>query len=83
MADLSSIRQGCPGLDAALGRRLGDGGGFLGTTRRLAAGNNLGEILLWELPDKPRRRRPSPCAGSTGIPTSSRACCRYARTAAG
>jgi WD40 repeat protein len=36
---------------------------FLGATRRLAAGNNLGQILTWELPDKagapvpdPRRR---------------------------
>ncbi len=26
---------------------------FLGGLRRLAAGNNLGEILVWELPEKP------------------------------
>ena len=37
---------------------------FLGTTRRLAAGNNLGQILLWELPDKGRRSRAQPRAPS-------------------
>ncbi len=26
---------------------------WLGASRRVAAGNNLGQILLWELPDKP------------------------------
>ncbi len=26
---------------------------FLGSSRRVAAGNNLGEILVWELPEKP------------------------------
>src|SRR5262249_14499585 len=28
--------------------------------RRVAAGNNLGEILLWELPEKPGAPAPSP-----------------------
>jgi WD40 repeat protein len=26
---------------------------FLGPTRRLAGGNNLGQVLVWDLPDKP------------------------------
>ena len=33
---------------------------FLGSTRRLAAGNNLGQILVWELPEKPSREAPKP-----------------------
>lgn len=33
---------------------------FLGPTRRVAAGNNLGQILLWELPDKPGGAAPLP-----------------------
>jgi WD40 repeat protein len=33
---------------------------FLGPTRTVAAGNNLGEILLWELPDKVGMPTPSP-----------------------
>ena len=33
---------------------------FLGPTRRLAAGNNLGGILVWELPDKPDAAAPPP-----------------------
>jgi WD40 repeat protein len=33
---------------------------FLGNTRRVAAGNNLGEIMLWELPEKPDAPAPSP-----------------------
>src|ERR687885_105439 len=42
---------------------------FLGPTRKLAAGNNLGQILLWELPVKPGgpppafRAPPAPRAG--------------------
>src|SRR5262249_42834309 len=32
---------------------------FLGSTRRIAAGNNLGQILLWELPDKIGAATPS------------------------
>src|SRR5262245_45596038 len=28
---------------------------FIGSSRRLAAGNNLGEILVWDLPEKPER----------------------------
>jgi WD40 repeat protein len=33
---------------------------FLGPTRRVAAGNNLGQILLWELPEKAGDPLPSP-----------------------
>jgi WD40 repeat protein len=33
---------------------------FIGNTRRIAAGNNLGEILLWELPEKPGGEAPKP-----------------------
>jgi WD40 repeat protein len=33
---------------------------FLGKTRRLAAGNNLGQILLWDLPEKPGKAVPPP-----------------------
>ena len=28
---------------------------FLGPTRRVAAGNNLGQIVLWDLPEKPEK----------------------------
>jgi WD40 repeat protein len=33
---------------------------FLGSTRRVAAGNNLGQILLWDLPEKPGPAAPPP-----------------------
>ncbi|HWG43880.1 MAG TPA: WD40 repeat domain-containing protein [Gemmataceae bacterium] len=33
---------------------------FLGATRRLAAGNNLGQILLWDLPEKAGGSPPIP-----------------------
>ena len=33
---------------------------FLGPTRRVAAGNNLGQIVLWELPEKPTGPAPLP-----------------------
>src|SRR5262249_49699805 len=33
---------------------------FVGEGRTLAAGNNLGQILLWELPDKPGGAAPAP-----------------------
>jgi WD40 repeat protein len=33
---------------------------FLGASRRVAAGNNLGQIMLWELPDKPGGAAPNP-----------------------
>lgn len=33
---------------------------FLGPTRRVAAGNNLGHILIWELPEKPGEPAPKP-----------------------
>jgi WD40 repeat protein len=33
---------------------------FLGPTRRVAAGNNLGQILLWDLPEKPDQPAPPP-----------------------
>jgi WD40 repeat protein len=33
---------------------------FLGPTRQLAAGNNLGQILVWELPDKQTEPAPAP-----------------------
>jgi len=33
---------------------------FIGTSRRIAAGNNLGEILIWELPEKAGAAVPNP-----------------------
>ena len=39
---------------------------FLGASRRVAAGNNLGEILLWELPEKPGGDAPKPVARLDG-----------------
>ncbi len=39
---------------------------WLGPTRRIAAGNNLGQILLWELPDKPGGSAPMPLAQLDG-----------------
>ncbi len=39
---------------------------FLGSTRRVAAGNNLGQILLWELPEKPGGDAPKPVARLDG-----------------
>src|SRR5688500_6353420 len=33
---------------------------FVGPSRRVAAGNNLGHILLWELPEKPGGDPPKP-----------------------
>ncbi|HEY1187321.1 MAG TPA: hypothetical protein VGE74_06665 [Gemmata sp.] len=33
---------------------------FLGASRRVAAGNNLGQILVWELPEKPGGDAPKP-----------------------
>src|SRR5207302_63649 len=33
---------------------------FLGPTRRVAAGNNLGQILVWDLPEKPGVPAPNP-----------------------
>jgi WD40 repeat protein len=33
---------------------------FVGSSRRLAAGNNLGQIMLWELPEKPGGEAPKP-----------------------
>jgi WD40 repeat protein len=33
---------------------------FVGNTRRVAAGNNLGQILLWDLPEKVGEAAPSP-----------------------
>jgi WD40 repeat protein len=39
---------------------------FLGSTRRVAAGNNLGQILLWELPEKPGGTPPKPIARLDG-----------------
>jgi WD40 repeat protein len=33
---------------------------FLGSTRRVAAGNNLGQILLWDLPEKADAPVPNP-----------------------
>ena len=55
---------------------------FIGSHRRVAAGNNRGQILLWDLPDKPTPACPPPCAGSMDTPMSSRACWPR-RTAAG
>ena len=43
-----------------MGRRLGDCQvSFLGNNR-VAAGNNLGQILIWDLPDKPGGTTPGP-----------------------
>jgi WD40 repeat protein len=39
---------------------------FLGPTRRIAAGNNLGQILLWNLPDKPSGEAPKPALALAG-----------------
>jgi WD40 repeat protein len=39
---------------------------FLGTGRKLAAGNNLGDILLWELPDKLEGDAPKPTRKLSG-----------------
>lgn len=33
---------------------------FIGPTRRVAAGNNLGQIVVWELPEKPGGDPPKP-----------------------
>lgn len=33
---------------------------FIGNTRKLAAGNNLGQIVLWDLPEKPGGDAPKP-----------------------
>ena len=33
---------------------------FIGPSRRLAAGNNFGQIFLWELPEKPGDPAPPP-----------------------
>jgi len=33
---------------------------FVGKSRTLAAGNNLGEILIWDLPEKPTTEMPKP-----------------------
>ena len=38
---------------------------FLGSSR-LAAGNNLGQVLLWELPGKPGGEAPKPLARLDG-----------------
>jgi WD40 repeat protein len=39
---------------------------FLGSHRRVAAGNNYGHILLWELPEKPGGEAPKPVARLDG-----------------
>lgn len=39
---------------------------FAGPTRKLAAGNNKGEILLWELPEKPAGVAPAPVSKLEG-----------------
>jgi WD40 repeat protein len=39
---------------------------WLGASRRVAAGNNLGQILLWELPEKPGGAVPMPVARLDG-----------------
>ncbi|MCI0703156.1 MAG: hypothetical protein L0241_18920 [Planctomycetia bacterium] len=39
---------------------------FLVSSRRVAAGNNLGQILLWELPEKPGGDPPKPLAKLAG-----------------
>jgi hypothetical protein len=45
---------------------------FVGPNR-VAAGNNLGDILVWELPGASGGPRRSRCAGSLGTPTRSTA----------
>jgi WD40 repeat protein len=42
---------------------------FLGATRRLAAGNNRGQILLWDLPERPGEKAPTPTQ-MLGLPIS-------------
>jgi WD40 repeat protein len=45
---------------------------WLGGSRQVAAGNNLGQILLWEVPDKPGGAPPKPAArldGHTNVVT--------------
>ena len=44
---------------------------ILGPTRRLAAGNNLGQILVWELPEKLDAPLPHPVRDSMDTPMSS------------
>jgi WD40 repeat protein len=39
---------------------------WLGSSRRIAAGNNLGQILVWELPEKPGGDAPKPLARLDG-----------------
>ncbi len=39
---------------------------FLGSSRKLVAGNNLGELLMWELPEKPGSEAPKPIRKLTG-----------------
>jgi WD40 repeat protein len=39
---------------------------WLGPTRQIAAGNRLGEILLWELPQRPGAETPPPSRKLTG-----------------
>src|SRR5262249_50136 len=42
---------------------------FLGSARKLAAGNGLGDILIWDLPENPEKDPPAPCRwlkGHTG-----------------
>jgi WD40 repeat protein len=34
---------------------------FIGNTRRVAAGNNLGQIVVWDLPEQPGDPAPAPC----------------------
>lgn len=45
---------------------------FLGPTRRIAAGNNNGQIMLWDLPEKADAPAPAPCRrldGHTNVVT--------------
>src|SRR5438309_2168732 len=39
---------------------------FLGPGRKLAAGNNLGDILLWDLPEKLEGEAPKPTRKLSG-----------------
>jgi WD40 repeat protein len=39
---------------------------FVGSSQRLAAGNNLGQVLLWDLPEKPGGDAPKPVARLDG-----------------
>jgi WD40 repeat protein len=41
---------------------------FLGNSRRLAAGNNLGEILVWDVPEKPDKSPEQPKAKASSEP---------------